>query len=76
LAVISNNLKKSTGPGCALIIHDKVGNVACFVYPDHLAVLTAAIDNGSDIRHEEMGPFGMADNLRNGPICKRIAFGA
>ena len=45
------------------VVHQEVGNIAFLIQKDGLAVLTADIDNTTDIAAQEMGALGVAGDL-------------
>ncbi len=66
-----DHLEKAAGTGGALVVHQKVGEVAVAIELDHLAVLAADVDDGVHRRTEQARPQPMTGDLGDPPIGER-----
>ena len=68
-----NHLQEPPGSRRTLVIHDEINNLALFVEPDSLAVLSSNIQNRPDLRIEIVCSLSVAADLRDVFISKRNA---
>ena len=63
-----HHFQETPGAGSTFVIHNKVCHCTIFVQADHLAVLSADINNCAHLWIQKMCPSCMAGNLRNALI--------